>query len=75
MRFHHERLKKLRKANSDKEETRSCFAIKFFKKTGKRVSYQTVTNWCDGVSCPSFDNVLYLCKYYDVPITEFVKED
>jgi transcriptional regulator with XRE-family HTH domain len=67
--------KKLKELKSKEKITMGKFALKFSEKTGKRVARQSIENWAHGYTCPSFENVLHLCKYFDVPITEFVQED
>tara|TARA_R110002020_G_scaffold448690_1_gene661597 strand:- start:304 stop:522 length:219 start_codon:yes stop_codon:yes gene_type:complete len=72
MKFNTEKLKELK---SRENLSTFKFAAKFSKITGRRISRQSIENWANGYTCPSFVNVLYLCKYYDVPITAFIKED
>jgi len=70
MRFKHEKLLELIGLKCSR-----TLPLKIYEKTGKRVTYQAIVNWGKAISSPQFDNVLMLCKYFDVPITEFVKED
>lgn len=72
MRFNHTRLAELMKGTG---HTVRSLPLEFYEKTGKRVSYQALQNWSKGFKTPLFDNVLNLCKYFEVPITDFIKED
>ena len=72
MRFNYELLKELR---GKEKLSKRKFAVSFKEKTGVSISREAMATWVKEKHCPTFNSVLAIAKYFDRPITDFIKED